>query len=546
MRTAFVSRAPLAALAAAILLGGPAEAASGPPYPVNGTLAGVTFNTASFRQVAGSAEGWPSTAAADGTVYTAWGNGGGFGQNASSQAFVSIGIGSLTGTDAASLQGTNLIGGLNPADLTCFPAPPGSRETGTASPTHPCAGQGLDGKSYSLLALAPNLYAFVTPGSGAQGYNEARLYRWATGTNVVTRATWAFTPAAPARLLEPGFLQVGKGAFASDHYVYAYAARFAPVGSTSSLSIQDGSSGGEITLLRALGNSDLTVQANWSYFAGATADGSTASWTSNPSQLKDVIVDPNGVGWTTSAVFDAPLGLYLVLTQHGAQATGQLTILAAPNPWGPWSTVAYTTLPGPEQHAFYYDILPTSISADGLSFTLLYSGTDTGALLAMNGTFTPGGGGAFPDSTTTGGTAGSDTGTSGTSMFGTSGSGQSSQSQAGTSSTPQYGPLGSDYPSKASATKAEAGPEAEGCPAGPEQAATAAPAGGDATAADEEDAASAAPGTTALITPSPASETAGTRLLSATGPCPRRAGATDDGGSRPLREAASTGTVRLR
>jgi len=41
-------------------------------------------------------------------------------------------------------------------------------------------------------------------------------------------------------------------------------------------------------------------------------------------------------------------------------------------------------------------------------------------------------------------------------------------------------------------------------------------------------------------------EKAGTRLLSATGPCPRRAGTTDDGGSRPLREAASTGTVRLR
>ena len=304
----------------------------------------------------------------------------------------------------------------------------------------------------------------MTPGSGAQGYNEARLYRWATGTNVVTRATWAFTPAAPARLLEPGFLQVGKGAFASDHYVYAYAARFAPVGSTSSLSIQDGSSGGELTLLRALGNSDLTVQANWSYFAGASADGSTASWTSNPSQLKDVIVDPNGVGWTTSAVFDAPLGLYLVLTQHGAQATGQLTILAAPNPWGPWSTVAYTTLPGPEQHAFFFDILPTSISADGLSFTLLYSGTDTGALLAMNGTFTPGGGGTFPDSTTTGGAAGSDTGTSGTSMFGTSGSGQSSHRRPGPARGQVRPGLGSDYPSKASATKAEAGPEGGGLP----------------------------------------------------------------------------------
>ena len=142
MRTAFVSRAPLAALAAAILLGGPAEAASGPPYPVNGTLAGVAFNTASFRQVAGSAEGWPSTAAADGTVYTAWGNGGGFGQNASSQAFVSIGIGSLTGADATSLQGTNLIGGLNPADLTCFPAPPGSREPGRPPRRTPAPARG--------------------------------------------------------------------------------------------------------------------------------------------------------------------------------------------------------------------------------------------------------------------------------------------------------------------------------------------------------------------------------------------------------------------
>ena len=73
MRTASIlSHAPVAALTVAALLvatsPSPADAA---PYGVSTVFAGVRFNTATFRHVAESAEGWPSTAAEDGTVYTA-------------------------------------------------------------------------------------------------------------------------------------------------------------------------------------------------------------------------------------------------------------------------------------------------------------------------------------------------------------------------------------------------------------------------------------------------------------------------------------------
>src|SRR4051812_35215322 len=101
-----------------------------------------------------------------------------------------------------------------------------------------------------MLAQGGALSLFVAPGTGTAGYAEARLFRWMPGTNVWTRAAWAFTSAGPERLVVPGFLQAGQGYADGGACIYAYAARYAPA-RTGGLSIQRGKGGGEIALLRA-------------------------------------------------------------------------------------------------------------------------------------------------------------------------------------------------------------------------------------------------------------------------------------------------------
>ena len=64
----------------------------------------------------------------------------------------------------------------------------------------------------------------------------------------------------------------------------------------------------------------------------------------------------------------------------------------APEPWGPWRTVAYSTIEDPrrrvETRSFHYSFLPNSLSADGKRFTLAFTGAGNGdALNLVDGVF---------------------------------------------------------------------------------------------------------------------------------------------------------------
>src|SRR3954452_16705010 len=108
-------------------------------------------------------------------------------------------------------------------------------------------------------------------------------------------------PRHPAHL-RPGWERLRPG----EGYVYVYAARYAPT-QANRLSLQRTQGrGGEIALLRASRGSDLMRRDSWQFFAGRDRNGQ-ALWSSDARQLKPVITDQNGVGWTVSATYDPGL-----------------------------------------------------------------------------------------------------------------------------------------------------------------------------------------------------------------------------------------------
>src|SRR4051794_36687969 len=87
-----------AALAATVLAAGAARADA--PYPRSALVTGLTWDRSSYRSDGDGGDIWPVTTAADGKLYTAWGDGA-----VRCGAKVSYGVAVLRGGPNANLQG---------------------------------------------------------------------------------------------------------------------------------------------------------------------------------------------------------------------------------------------------------------------------------------------------------------------------------------------------------------------------------------------------------------------------------------------------------
>jgi hypothetical protein len=114
----------------------------------------------------------------------------------------------------------------------------------------------------------------------------------------------------------------------------------------------------------------------WEFFAG-TGAGGDPKWTRELSGRQPVFEDPRGVGWNLSVSHNAPLGRYLLSIEHTETHRGKLGIFDAPEPWGPWTTVADYDNWG-EGHVplntFYWNFSNRWLSPDGKSFSLIFTG----------------------------------------------------------------------------------------------------------------------------------------------------------------------------
>jgi len=331
---------------------------AGEPYARSCAILGMTVDWSTHERKAAGADNWPVTWAADGHQYTSWGDGWGF-ESINVGAKISLGVSRVEGGFPSS------------KDVDVFEGDPQG------------SGQPDDGKSYGIVALGSELYMWVSPGSDAKGYAEQRLWRSTDGGKTWTKASWALTQADG--LVNPTFLQFGMDyAGAPDAYVYAYANE---IQDDTALVVQKP---GRVALMRAL-RQDLWKQSAWEWFTGLDGSGAP-KWTTDVSARQPVFEDPEGVGWNSSASFDAPLGRYLLVTEHTKSMAGNIGVFEAPAPWGPWRVVSYQTgfgdPPNVPASGFFWNFSNKWLSADGKSFVLVFSGIGANdSWNAVRGTF---------------------------------------------------------------------------------------------------------------------------------------------------------------
>lgn len=335
------------------------------------TITAVTFDWPSHLRMAPGSDNWPTTWSNDDNQYAMWGDGDGFGGNGNS-THTSLGVARIKG-DSQSYQGINVYGGIAPA---C-----------------PAAAQDMiQGKSHGApLSLKGVLYAWITPGSDASGYQSFSLYKsldkgchWAKLGVSFARTTYGISFG--------GFVQFGKdNGSAIDSYVYTVATA---VSNASDLNIVQRP--GSVLLLRVPAAS-IEVQGMYEFFTGLV--NAQPTWSSDVSKAKAVYQDPAGVGPFAQMSYVPELGRFVYTNQHGngSDASGThslLTMAQASRPWGPWS-VFYRDLFGATQilpnTLFQWNFAPKWYREGGSSFTLIFTGTGQGTNDSWNtvdGTFT--------------------------------------------------------------------------------------------------------------------------------------------------------------
>lgn len=328
LRLSSAATAFLAFLAAA--LEDPTEAGSAaPPYPASPVVLGLQWHeTLNFGT---NCDNWPTTWADDDRVYTAAGDGHGFG-------------GSILGSWVCRLTGSPpSISGENRYLVSEGDGPDNS-------------------KVCSLLSIGGTLYAWlrnVEPGQ------HSRL-GWSTDHGL----SWTWGPTFTL-LGYPAFVQFGKDyAGARDSYVYTVCHD-----NPSAYVPSD-----HFILMRVPITSITNMQA-WQYFAG-TNGGGHPIWSSLPGMRAAIFSHVNEGAprcQRSQMSYIAGLGRYLwwqmYPTDLDEKLEGGFSVYDAPQPWGPWTTVYFTTdwdQPPGETGNF----CTKYASADGRTLYLVHSAWD--------------------------------------------------------------------------------------------------------------------------------------------------------------------------
>ncbi len=320
------------------------------PSPV---IERVDFDWSTHRREAPGSDNWPMTWADDGHQYTAWGDGGGFG-GGNKNGRVTLGVARVEG-DADDYTGKNVWGGFEPE--------------------HPAS---FGGKSYGILSVHGTLYLWVVPQPGPH-LKECRLASSSDHGATWKQADWAFKFGDGLSI--PTFLNFGRDyAGARDGFIYSYFIEptWGPTTPKNSEFGFEIHRPGRIHLSRAPKDALLRRDAH-EFFAGLDEKGEPR-WSTDAAEKQPVFSDPNGVGWNVSVSFNAGLNRYLLATEHGATHVGKLGIFDAPEPWGPWTTVAYDenwAEGHAEVSAFFWSLPNKWLSPDGTRFTMVFTGKNS-------------------------------------------------------------------------------------------------------------------------------------------------------------------------
>ncbi len=332
------------------------ESSADAPYPPSRLIRGWEFDWTTHRRAAPGSDNWPLTWADDDAQCAAWGDGGGFG-GTNELGRVSLGVARITGPFADHV-GRNVWGGHEAEHPATFP-----------------------GKSYGVICLSGVLYMWVDMSEAQPERGHFTEYRLAVSRDhgaSWTLADWAFT--REEGIMTPTFCQFGRDyASARDRYVYVYLIRFrsleGPDDAADRVPWLVVQRPGAVDLAR-VPRTRLLDRTAYSFYAGTDAAG-RPRWTNDAAARQPVFEDPQGVGWCLSVSYNPGLRRYLLCTEHTESQRGKIGLFDAPEPWGPWTTVAYEDNWGAghvPSNTFYWNFSNKWLSAEGRQFVLTFTG----------------------------------------------------------------------------------------------------------------------------------------------------------------------------
>jgi Domain of unknown function (DUF4185) len=311
----------------------------GPPYPRSHVIEGIRFHQETLERKAPGSDIWSCTWAANGQLFAAWGDGGGF-AGTDSKGRVSIGVATIAGNPPG-WKGRNVWGGYDPL-----------------SKQEPTLGKG------TMLAANGVLYLFISE----QGkWNRSRLWKSTDNGLKWNDRGWMF-PLSHKAFAFPAWVQFGQdNRLSPDGYVYGFAGQSNKVACT------------RLYLFRVKQERIEDLDA-YEYFSGTDK---SPEWSRKLRNQKPVFVNPDGISWGTTCVYHSATDRYLLsVTTHEVQ--GDWGLYESKQLWGPWRTVAYgddfpkwTYSPAEKKRPAYSHTFPAKwISPDGKTLWCVFDRGD--------------------------------------------------------------------------------------------------------------------------------------------------------------------------
>ena len=321
-----------------------------PPYPPSPVICGITWHWNTHTTAAPGSDLWPVTWGADNHLYAAWGDGGGFG-GTDSDGRVSMGFARIEG-GPENFRAINVNGGKNPEHAASFPQK--GKTAGVAS---------VDGILYATVNVQDRPWPDV---DHALAWSADQGATW-------KKADWVF-PKGAANFQPAKFLEFGRDYGGVPASLAGYVYICGPSQSARPQSL----------FLARVPKDKLREQAAYEYFRGRDSGGKPA-WAGEFSQAQPVFVDSHGVT-AGSVVYHPSTKRFLLTCFH--TGPGQLGVFDAPEPWGPWTTVAYEEkwgALGDRGEGLSCEFPSKWISSDGLTLWSVFSVYGDGGKQGING-----------------------------------------------------------------------------------------------------------------------------------------------------------------
>jgi hypothetical protein len=318
------------------------------PYPPSPVIERLTWHWQTHRTAAPGSDLWPVTWGADDRLYAGWGDGGGFG-GTDQDGRVALGFARIEGPPEH-FVGVNVNGGKGAAHRASFAA---------------------RGKTGGLLAVGERLYAWLNLQNGKWSDVDHALIWSDDQAATWKRSDWLF-PKGPGNFKPGTFLQFGRGytLVPSDlrGYVYFYGQRQGQE---------------KDTYLGRAPVDQVRERRAYEFLSGFAKE--RPLWSSDPHRASPSFTDAKGTGDLASVVYVPALKRFLLTSYH--KGPGQLGIFDGPQPWGPWSTVAYYEgwgQMGADGEGLTCSFPQKWMSADGQTLWCVFSAYGKGAKQGIN------------------------------------------------------------------------------------------------------------------------------------------------------------------